>query len=594
MEDPTTNYRRNNSYSSETSDLYIEDEEIGNASTSQESTEYEVSLTSSIDISSAEMLRFRKSRVPSWSDSSGSTYVSGELQIPVSPQHSFKDSVKSKEDDWSMSDSNNLDIILQTPDVEQDTHRIGEHRITRKLEGIPYYPAVEETFSNTDLSAIESLQKETAQSIFCKRLVPLLIPEKSRDEDISAVSIAEDPPESTFNTRSKRDDRATERLKDVEYLPSIEVAANNEDISTVAYRIPYQIAHQAFGRSTNPADNSLELPRLIVHSNSPSVVSSLESSSDLESEDGSYGDGDSNEATRQPKATITKTTSKFQKRTDRVGDLEEGLSAKESDVSSSDARIRELKKKIQRLKSAPKPEREKPTQSPEVKISNRAEGLLPNRTERLPMPGREQRGSVPHDMDSISKKINELTRVAKDQRRRRGENFVDDPTGGLAHSHRSKHFDMGRNHCDFTSQEVRISENSYSLAFGRGEFPIVIHHAGQDDISAMHYHSDTCQVSDIETALRSALERKRKKAAMKSREAREKFQGAMVDYISRSKKFISSAMKESTKHEPQSSLQQTWEAWMEGRSTGEKFLIVSVSIALAVLFILLIVVLAGR
>eukprot|EP00526_Cylindrotheca_closterium_P022358 CAMPEP_0113646094 /NCGR_PEP_ID=MMETSP0017_2-20120614/24330_1 /TAXON_ID=2856 /ORGANISM="Cylindrotheca closterium" /LENGTH=111 /DNA_ID=CAMNT_0000557933 /DNA_START=127 /DNA_END=459 /DNA_ORIENTATION=- /assembly_acc=CAM_ASM_000147 len=111
MEDPTTNYRRNNSYSSETSDLYIEDEEIGNASTSQESTEYEVSLTSSIDISSAEMLRFRKSRVPSWSDSSGSTYVSGELQIPVSPQHSFKDSVKSKEDDWSMSDSNNLDII---------------------------------------------------------------------------------------------------------------------------------------------------------------------------------------------------------------------------------------------------------------------------------------------------------------------------------------------------------------------------------------------------------------------------------------------------------------------------------------------------
>jgi hypothetical protein len=374
-------------------------------------------------------------------------------------------------------------------------------------------------------------------------------------------------------------------LENVDYLPSIEVASDNEDISTVAYKMPYMIAQQAFGRSKNVADKSMELPRLIVSSNSHSTVSSLESNSDLESEDGSYGDADSNEATRQPKTTSTKTKSKLIKRTERVGDL---------DVLPPVARIRELKEKIQKLKSGPKVERERPRQRSDAKISHRAEEVLAIRTEPLLVQGREQQSSVPYDMDSISKKIHELTQVVKDQRRRRGGNFVHDPTGGLAQSHRSKHFDTGRSHDDFMSQEVRISENSRSLAFGQGEFPIVIHRARQDDVSAMHNHSDTCQVSDIETALRSALERKRKKAARKSREARENFKGAMTTYLSRGKEFISSAMKESTKDEPQSSMQQTWEACKEGRGAGEKFLIVSVSIALVVLFILLTVVLAGR
>ncbi|CAJ1953447.1 unnamed protein product [Cylindrotheca closterium] len=599
LEDTTTNCGRNISYDSETSGLYIEEEEIGNASASQGSTECEVSLTSSIDISSAAalataVLRSQKARVPSWSDSSGSTYVSRELQI--SPQHSFKESLRSKSDDWSVSDSNNLDFILQSPDMK-DNERERKDRMTKKLEGIPYYPSIEEALSNTDLSAIESLQKETAQSIFCKRLVPLLIPKKSRDEDISAVSIAEDPPESVFDTRFNRQERPIERLENVNYLPSIKVASNNEDISTVAYRVPYKIADQAFGRpKMNAANKSMGLPRLIVYAKSDSTLSSLESNSDLESDDESYGDGHSNEATRQAKATNTNTKSKCTQRTERVRDLEEELSAKGSDVSSSDARIRELKKKIQKLKSGSKLERERPTQRREGEISHRAEGLLLSRTERLPIQGREQRASVPYDVDdSISKKIHELTRVAKDQRRRRGGNFVDDPTGGLAHGHRRlKYFDNGQNRIDFTSQEVRISENNHSLAFGQAEFPVVIHQTRQDEVSAMHGHSDTCQVSDIETALRSALERKRKKAATKSREAREKFELAMINCLSRGKEFISSAMKESAKNEPQPSSQQTWQSCMEGRSTGEKLLIVSVSIALVVLFILLIVVLAGR
>lgn len=540
----------------------------------------------------------KRSKTPSWSDSDGSTYVSGMHEKPLNQD--FLASIENRQVSWTLSDTEDLDAMLEfddKPSVDSnDCRRLSKDSRSkviqqrRELTWVTRYSNVDEASDASDLSTMESLQKEDAESIFCKRLIPLTIPAKTGVDDISGVSIANDPSEviNHFSSNVSAKNLPV-RLKNVDYVVAFDIAADHQDISTVGYKIPYPIAHKAFDRTKLRIANmqSFEVPNLIERTASASTISSLDNDSfcAFDHVEGCLDDGRSDEATR-PVRTEDFSSNKKIHSTPAVPD-EKRLPLKDDDESSADARIRDLKKKIRELQSS---------------ISSPT-----NKQTHATSTGNEQ-NRRPLATDVMDKRILELTRTTKELRKKRGSNFVCDPTGGLElsgspisnvseHEHRIS---------GLPSVEVRISQRSNSLAFGEGPFPVVIPAENEEDeVSTM----DGCtlrdgyrgEAADIENALRSAIERRRKKLGTYTLWGLNSVVGDAFFYLTLGKEKIVGAASKSTEHklqpveaERQSPILEVWEKSMGGRSKGERVLIGVISVSLLVLFVLLTVILVGK
>jgi hypothetical protein len=528
----------------------------------------------------------RRSKTPSWSDSNGSTYVSGMHEN--GSDYDSQSAADNKQVSWTASDAEDLDAMLEFNEEPQEEEkvrvRINEEGVARgnkqqrKLEWVKYYCNVEETSNNSDLSTMKSLQKEDTESIFCKRMIPLNIPAESGDDEISGFSNANDPSEvinlGSSNVPIKQ---LPMRLKNVDYLTAVGVATDHQDISTVGYKIPYQIAHDAFDRTKRmpPVVVSFEVPHLIERSDTHSTLSSLDCNSyeDSDNDEAYDDDGGSDEATRHKFRNVP-------------GAPEDKALTEEDDESSSDARIRDLKKKIRELQGNSSSGKE-----------SRPSNQKTNENKRRPLA-----------TDLMDKRILELTRTTKEIRKKRGDNYVNDPTGGLRLSdpHTSKYSESDHINKGLASVKVRISERTNSLAFGKGPFPIVIPTEKEDDVSTMGGDNelDTFrgEEADIENALRSAIERKRTRTRMNNKRGFNRVKREAIFFMNKGKEVLALSKANDHKRQPagpieeehQSALLEVWEKYMDGRSTGERVLIVVITLSLFILFVLLIVILGGE
>ena len=149
-----------------------------------------------------------------------------------------------------------------------------------ELENVDYISHFETASNDQDLSTVAFITKEVASGIFCRRLIPLEIPllNPSQPDDVSSVSSesdsstlaaskkTKDKVEGKGRTFSKHNSSASEaavrilqenspdsesseedplRLKNVAYLPSVEITNDHRDISTVGV-LSYTAADAAF------------------------------------------------------------------------------------------------------------------------------------------------------------------------------------------------------------------------------------------------------------------------------------------------------------------------------------------------------------
>jgi hypothetical protein len=542
----------------------------------------------------------RRSKTPSWSDSSGSTYVSGMQEN--GSDYDYQTEADNEQVSWTASDAEDLDAMLEFNEDPQEEKkarvRINEegtalgNKPQRQLEWVKYYCNVDETSNNSDLSTMKSLQKEDAKSIFCRRMIPLNIPAETGEDEISGVSIANDPSEvinlGSSNVPMKQ---LPLRLKNVDYLTAVDVATDHQDISTVGYKIPYQIAHDAFDRTkrTPPVVVSFEVPHLIEWSDTHSTLSSLDCHSyeDSDNDEAHDDDGGSDEATRH--VMTMELTSRHESGNVPGAPEDKALDKalmEENDESSSDARIRDLKKKIRELQGNSSSGKE-----------SRPSNQKTNDNKRRPLA-----------TDLMDKRILELTRTTKEIRKKRGANYVNDPSGGLKLSDppTSKYSESDHINKGLPSVKVRISERTNSLAVEKGPLPIAIPAEKEDDVSTMGGNDDLDtfqgEEADIENALRSAIERKRTRARMNNKGGFNRVKREATFYMNKGKEVVALSKANDRKRQPagpieeerQSALLEVWEKYMDGRSTGERVLIVVITLSLFVLFVLLIGIFAGE
>jgi hypothetical protein len=153
-----------------------------------------------------------------------------------------------------------------SPPYKRDDNRI-------YLEHVDYYSDVDAASTNDGLSEVGFISKDATSAIFCRRLIPLVIPvRKPAADEMSAVSSVNEssvmlsvmggdgnseraihthrsvPRKEEVKSSGDHAKRDPMRLSNVDYLSKVDVASESEDISTVGYTIPYNVAHAAFDR----------------------------------------------------------------------------------------------------------------------------------------------------------------------------------------------------------------------------------------------------------------------------------------------------------------------------------------------------------
>jgi hypothetical protein len=562
----------------------------------------------------------------SWSDSNGSTYVS-EMCEEDFPKRELWSCINKNNNDWTKEDMKDLDAVLAEEEADKNGNhgennwnleKSGKLCQERPLQGIDYFSAVEVASTNSDLSTLNSLQKEDAESIFCRRLIPLDIPVEDTTDEISVISIINEPSQieaqRVKNELGDLQKKETIRLSNVDYHTSVDIASDHEDISTVGYKIPIKIAREAFDRTKKmPAENektSFELPKAITRNNSSaSNLSSLNSDSYEEhTVEEAYSDGESDDAARPTKTAHINVKAIFQKYAHIVGNQSNSediptklpqtnraagapfVNTKASEdiviESSADVRIQNLKKKIIELNK----DNGKTPEPPTIKYgySHRKRSFM--------------------DADQIEAKIEELTRTTKSMRKKRGSDFVD-PTGGLKlwDTDDVNKTQFASYHNELSPVKIDITQQNTHLTIGERLYTQLEIPSGKDDddedevSTMMGDNNDFEAPPDMETALRTAIERKKNRNKWNKRLSFGRVKREALYYVNKGKeKFVSAAcLKQPSgpiKYDIESTAAVTdlWIKFMNGRNKGEAILIIVIAVALFILFILLVVVLSGR
>jgi hypothetical protein len=151
-----------------------------------------------------------------------------------------------------------------SPPYKRDDNRI-------YLEHVDYYSDIDAASTNDGLSEGGFISKDATSAIFCRRLIPLVIPvRKPAADEMSAVSSVNEssvmlsvmggdgnseraihthrsvPRKEEIKSSGDHAKRDPMRLSNVDYLSKVDIASENEDMSTVGYTIPYNVAHAAF------------------------------------------------------------------------------------------------------------------------------------------------------------------------------------------------------------------------------------------------------------------------------------------------------------------------------------------------------------
>lgn len=478
------------------------------------------------------------------------------------------------------------EIVVVGKKSSQNAQQKNLSRLTQiHLDNVQYLSSFDETSRTSEVSTVNfiDVNQQSTKDIFIRRLIPSDIVADDEDARISPESCSTFTADSESKI-SKRKKKRSELLSNVDYVSAIDIARDHDDISTVGYKIPYQIARDAFDRKkARPSrtmekkeeDNRSRKNKAPLHI--PSRIEMKIGSSSFSSIEPSFSDGDvskganegkSDEATRSRKKDKENTIRKFDTREyQKPYSFLKSKKSKEED--EADTRIRYLKEKIRELqgKSLGGMDSQKPKQSTKKDSFNPRKTII---------------GSVDIQNQAESKGLRE---VDQDFRRERWNKFANDTTAGLEGSN-NDHIDENETNTKDsdrsgikTKGSPKVPRKDHKTSAGLKEaIPLHVPFDKHDDMSEMDDESDyypNAEEPDIENAVRSALERRKKRE---------------------NKMLLTKAGERAMKiiQEGKVGILSLWVKRTAGRSRMEIVLIGTIALSMFVLFVLLIVVLASK
>ena len=494
----------------------------------------------------------------------------------------------SNRDDPSYSSSDGSEYLSEEEVVvvgrksSQNAQQKNLSRLTQiHLENVQYLSCFDETSRTSEVSTVNFIDtnQQSTKDIFIRRLIPSDIVADDEDAGVSLESCSTVTADSESKV-AKRRKKPSELLSNVDYVSAIDIARDHDDISTVGYKIPYQIARDAFDRKKARPSRRMEKKEEDNRSRKntaplhiPSRIEMKIGSSSFSSIEPSFSDGDvckgtnegkSDEATRSRKKDKENTIRKFDSREyQKPYSFLKSKNSKEED--EADTRIRYLKEKIRELQG--KSLGGMDSQKPKKDSFNPRKTII---------------GSVDIQNQAETKGLRE---VDQDFRRERRNKFVNDTPAELELSNKD-HIEENETNTKNsdrsgikTKDSPKVPRKDHKTSAGLKEaIPLHVPFDKQDDMSEMDDESDyypNAEEPDIENAVRSALERKKKRE---------------------NKMLLTKAGKRTMKilQEGKVSILSLWVKRTAGRSRMEIVLIGTIAFSMFVLFVLLIVVLASK